>query len=445
MTTTSEIAIQYAARGAKQAQRADRQVRNSIKETAQTAREEAGTINRWMQRHQAALAGIGVAATAAMGAIIQNSPALSAELAMVRLGFSLLAMQIGRDLAPAMRKLGDLAMGLAKAYRELPDPIRKVVSGGIGLIGVLGTLASIAGTVSFVLTGQALVPALQSLVSWLGIGSVSVGSLTGALSGAVGTITSSTAAVVGIAAAVGAAIGTFGVWILHITGAIDMVNSLGKAVGSFLGPQLANLGLVMGTVLSGGLLPLITAFGAFINGTLEGGLDEGISRAVESLDIFITAFDDIISAAKRWGTDLIDNFLQGINSKVSEVEGLADNVISRVEDKLGFDLEENDRMARRWGSDLVEEFSAGMQQQSQRLESAAPDPGQATGLQPGTRPTPASGGGGGGGDGGVTVILERGAVQMRGGGSRGSEIDGSDIAEQVGQEFDRRTSGRGRL
>jgi len=417
MATVSEVAVKYAARGAQRVQREDQGVRQSIQTTADVAREEQGTINRWMQRHQAALLAIGATTTAVMAGIISQSPALSAQLAEVRLGFSLLAMTIGRDVAPVLNGAGEAAVDLADAYESLPGPIRRVASIAIFFGGVLAMVAGGLGALSQVILGQSLAATISNLGS---------------------TIAGSTTAMFSFAIAIGALIGGFVVWLGHVTGVMGAIRNLGSTIGNVIGGPLSKFILVLGTLLVP-ILPLITAFGAFVNGLLKEDFQTGVDQAVEALGIFETSFKDIISGALDWGKDIVDNLIQGIQQKTPGLDDVVQGAKDAIAKHLSFDQVANDRMARRWGRDLVAEFSAGMRSARPTLEAGAPDVGQATGF---------GGGGGGGGDGGsnVTVVLERGAVQIGGRAtSSGGGVDEREMAEEVGRVFDQRTSGRGRL
>jgi len=164
VTTVSEIAVEYAARGARSAQRADQSVRESIQTTADTARKESGTINRWMQRHKSAIRSIGAATAGALGGILAASPRARAELSGIRTAFSLFADTIVRDVLPGAGSLSEAAFDLAEAYRNIPDPIREVISsvtlfGGIIAAVGLALSAFVGGPIALVIGGVAALAA----------------------------------------------------------------------------------------------------------------------------------------------------------------------------------------------------------------------------------------------------------------------------------------------
>jgi hypothetical protein len=306
MATVSDVTIKYAARGAKAAQKADQQVRDSLQETAKTAREQSGTINRWMQRHQAAILGIAAATTGAMMAIVRASPTLSAEMSTIRLGFSLLAMQIGQDLAPAFRLLGDLALDLSEAYRSLPDPIRTAVSAFIGLALSIGTLLGIAA-------------GLQSLFAGTFVATIG-SSVAGALSTAASAVASFIAGSTALLALIGAIIGIFVVWVLEITGVLDWVGNLGSGLRSLIGGPIADFIIALLTLTV--IFPLLAVLGAAIIGFVRGGFSGAIKMAGRMLGIL---WQSIVNTFNN-----IANFL--LNDAVSMIVGGTMAIINGIID-----------------------------------------------------------------------------------------------------------------
>lgn len=440
MATVSEVTIKYAARGAKQARKADERVRDTIQETADTARSETGTINRWMQRNRAALIGIGAAAAGAMAAVISSSPALQAELAGVRLGFSLLAMQIGEDLAPAFEGIGEAVLDLSEAYSELPDPVRKVISGFVGLTLVGGVLLGVLGAIGPPLARGAGYAA--QFARWLGA-----------------LVSGSTAA----AAAVGTLLGVIGVWVLEVTGVLDAVQNLGAWIRDLLPDWVADgITAVIG-LFSGPL----AAIGGFVIGFIEGGFDKGFERAKQVIMTFV-------NAAKRFLQPIVD-FINTIWDTLTDIGGsvwdatlnILGGALDVVEDVLGT-LEKI--VSKTWDGlvNIVMELTdpvTGGAGSAERSAAAFLDPRQGwqfTGFQSGgivTGPTTALIGEGredeavlplsrldsmltdGTGGGGTNVVFQSGAIQIEG--VRNPEEAGRqvrDAATEIGAEFDSRSN-----
>lgn len=137
----SSVVLKYSQRGAKSVQRADENVRDSIQRTSRVAREESGTISRWMERHQTALTVIGLAMMGLLAGIVRATPTLNAYLDSIRLAFSLMAYEIGEQLAPEMETLTDEVWELYEAFSSLDDKTKRVIAQAIALSGALAGIA----------------------------------------------------------------------------------------------------------------------------------------------------------------------------------------------------------------------------------------------------------------------------------------------------------------
>jgi hypothetical protein len=448
MATVSEIAVEYAARGASAAQRADRNVRESIKTTAETARQESGTISRWAERHQRAIQMIGVATAGVMASILAASPTMRSELAGVRLAFSLLADTIVRDVLPSAGSVSGAAFKITEAYRNLPGPVRRATSALLffGLIGgtLLGTLAALqslfAGT--FVAT----------------LGAKAIGAISGAAGALFGLVSASTAAAV----AIGLFAGLVGVAFLETSGFLDLVQGLGQWVGNKL-PGFARDGMLM--FISVFLGPLAVVGGAirgFVKGFLKDGLRGGIKGAVDGaqrqLDIFVGAWNrqlnrvwDLVTGVfgdikswltnslnpVQWGKNIMNSLIDGIKSKIPDLSGVVEGAADKVSSVWpGSDAERGplsnwtDQMAA-----LAEGPANAVEENQRRLGRASRDSaGAVSGL--------GAGGGGGGGGTSVEIVIERGAIQMRSTPGEPGDFDTAELAGDIFDEADRRYGGQ---
>ena len=95
-----------------------------------------------------------------------------------------------------------------------------------------------------------------------------------------------------------------------------------------------------------------------------------------------TEYDKLVKRAPQWGSDLMDRFILGVNSKYPALLSTLARIRSAIESALSFDIARNDLMAERWGSDFISHFATGMQ--------AAPAPAAAI---PAPQITVAPGGG----------------------------------------------------
>ena len=94
------------------------------------------------------------------------------------------------------------------------------------------------------------------------------------------------------------------------------------------------------------------------------------------------AYDGLVRKAPVWGSDLMERFIVGVNSKYGALLSTLARIRSAIENALSFDITRNDLLAERWGSDFISHFATGMQ--------AAPAPAAAI---PAPQITVAPGGG----------------------------------------------------
>lgn len=406
MVTVSETVVRYAARGAKKVQRADRQVRDSINETAKTARKESGTIRQWMQQHKTALTAIAAATTGLMAGIISKSPTIQAELASVRIAFSLLAMEIGQSLQPAFRTIGDLALDVADWFGNLPQPVKDFTAAMIAL-----TPVAIAAAAAIALSGTAI--------------------------GA--TIVSIAAAAAPILVLVGVVALLYTAWKNNWLGIRDITMGIlnwlkvqfQKRPKVMLAAWQAFLALLRGdwaTVWRKIKTIIATLWPTIIAAVIKHGRRLVAKIQAKANDIK-QRFLDLVAAAKRWGRDLMRQFAEGIISRARAVRRRVESIMDDVRDAMSFDQSANDRMARRWGQDMVRHFARGMESQRSQLQRALPQ------QQPAAFGATAAPAGGGGTT--VNVTFEAGAIQTRR--SAPTSRQGTrELADEVGDEFARR-------
>ena len=168
--STRELVFEYTTRGARSAAKADERVRDSVRKTGRTARRNAGAVERWMDRNRKAIQAVALAAGAAIGSILSASPTMRAQLGGVRTAFTLFSETIVNDVLPAGTNLGSIALDIVNWFRDLPDPIRRVISVVTVIAGVIGTAAVIFGTLLSVLAPVikvvgAIVSAIAGLIS----------------------------------------------------------------------------------------------------------------------------------------------------------------------------------------------------------------------------------------------------------------------------------------
>ena len=71
-------------------------------------------------------------------------------------------------------------------------------------------------------------------------------------------------------------------------------------------------------------------------------------------------YEGLVRKAPVWGSDLMERFIAGVNSKYGALLSTLARIRSAIESALSFDIVSNDRTAQRWGSDFVQHFNAGL-------------------------------------------------------------------------------------
>jgi len=221
----SQTTILYAAQGVEDVVQAERRVRGAISETARTAARDEAKTKRWMEQHKTALLAIGAATGAAMAAIIASSPSLSASLGEVHLWFSMLAMEMGENVAPVFEWLASLTETLYTWFTELPKPVQTLISYIALLVLGLGIIVPlVAGMIWSLGMLKAAFVGLSMPALVVGGALTTLGLIVGVLGGLV--------------------LGGVGVWALWKLGVIQAVEDAGASVGRFA----YNAGVVVGNL-----------------------------------------------------------------------------------------------------------------------------------------------------------------------------------------------------
>jgi len=216
------------------------------------------------------------------------------------------------NVADSMEKADEKANGLNSRLGQTSGRLstgakktRRLGTRMTSLTGILGLVTSglffLAGTAS---SAWAAIGGLSGIVATL-TGWISTAA--GLASGFVSWLAAGSAGALAFAAALGAAVGLFVVWILHITGVMDWVRRLGAMIGTSL-PAWARDGLLALIGIFAGPLAVIGGFiNGFIEGTMKGGLvqgiETGVARATQVFDTFAGAVDRTMERARSFVVD----------------------------------------------------------------------------------------------------------------------------------------------
>lgn len=80
-------------------------------------------------------------------------------------------------------------------------------------------------------------------------------------------------------------------------------------------------------------------------------------------------FKSMENKAKKWGIDLIENFVKGVIKELEKSYDIVEDAVKDFLSPITFDDSDNDAKAQRWGSDAIENFAMGTQQASNALST----------------------------------------------------------------------------
>ena len=141
-------------------------------------------------------------------------------------------------------------------------------------------------------------------------------------------------------------------------------------------PDIIRAGFTLITSLLGALPDILAAILVGL-GQLIAGMFEYITTdgADDLLEAFQAAFDGIIAGASTWGSDIIQNLIDGITSMLSSLTSCVSGVAETIADFLHFSVPEKGALADfdKSGADMIDEFIDSMESEQTELESALND------------------------------------------------------------------------
>lgn len=311
MATVSEVVLKYAARGAKEAQRADEKVRRGLQQTQKTAQKSTGRIKRWMQANRSAIQAISLATIGFLGALVAASPLARSELGLLRSSFGVLADVLLQPLLPALTLVSLLILDLADFISDLPDPIRTAISVTIFLAAALAALTKL-GVIGWLKT--TLPAAVGSATTALMHLRIAVAAVNAGMAGLGATIAVFAGAVVA-----GLLLGVLGTWILKQLGVIDAIHDTAASLDRSLSPALLDLVKVVTGVIMTAFKPFIAAL-AFIDQLLGLNLIPRLDETNQVMGEFADA------AGRTW-----DRFAAAVSSGVASALKALAGLVAKVE------------------------------------------------------------------------------------------------------------------
>ena len=369
-----KLAVALESDGADQVQGDLEDTEGKLDETSEAMEESADDAESLSKRWSGAFQAITAAVAIVSGGILSQVPVVGEALSGLSAVAAGLGYQLDKVLRPALVPLTDKLFSLSDAIFAA-DGAAGTLIGTLTGIGVAGSLA--AGGLG----------ALGKLLP----GFTATGVLSSALAGLksfIGALTSLVTGSLAAAGALGVLLGLFGVAILETTGVLDAVRNLGAAIGQALPAAVRDGMLAVLSAFMGPLAVIGAAISGFVSGVLDGGLREGIDRAIsnagQALNVFVGAWrrtlsrigdviGGVIDAAFRWGRALIEEFVSGIISMRDDVADAAGDIAGEARAHLPgspadkgplSDLDET-------GPAFAETFAAGMAGGIGRVRSSA--------------------------------------------------------------------------
>lgn len=456
----SSAVVKYAARGVDAVVSANQRVRKSASKTGDVMETLGQDTSDAMRNMSGSI-------LTAWSYVIAETPALREQMARIEQSGSKVAKSLGTSLVPAVRGLATVVQTAAAKFRALPGPVRSFIAMSLALGSALVVLTTAAVTLSAALLGVSTV--LGVSLSTIGMVVAAVALLYVAWKNNFLGIQTVTASVIQWLREKVTAFVAFvrPLWERFAAGLRELWSVHGTALRTEFGATLTSLwqkiswfvqatkpiwktGLRVLSAVTKATFAVVktrilTVMDAIVTAVrvglavlrgdwkkagelILGFVDRTTERVRGLVDRLGSIFGDLAASAKRWGKDLISEFISGINAKIARFQRKINDLKSTVQRAISFDRVENDRMAQRWGSDLVDHFAKGMSRKSGHLRSALPSqhPGS-FGLQPA---------GGSGTRTNVNVTVEAGAIQMRGGPT--ARTNAEKTAENVAHAFEQR-------
>ena len=136
-------------------------------------------------------------------------------------------------------------------------------------------------------------------------------------------------------------------------------------------PMLIVAAVELILALAGGLIQavpkLLKAIPTIIKETVDGFKNsENIKKFLQVGKDFVSnvgeGFKSMLSRAKTWGTDLLDNFIGGIKARIQKLKNMVSNVAQTVKDFLGFSEPEKGPLSNfhTYAPDMMDLFAKGI-------------------------------------------------------------------------------------
>ena len=309
---------------------------------------------------------------------VKQLDTLQGALTLLKSAFEGLMIAIGEMAAPAIKdfatkltemipRVKELATAgiikLKKVIEELSptwDNLKAIFSASVGIIKDIfdifsdgsGNTATLTDTINTLTTALAKVfkwidehPKITKLVVTLGLAAVAFAYVIPIVTTVIGVISS-------------------------VGGAIAAASAFFAAGGTIV----SALGVVMAAL--GGPITIIIGIVALLAAAWATNLFDIRGKTKAAIEFIIDKFNDVknlITDAKSWGKDLIQAFIDGIISKVTDVGKAVKMIAGKVKDYIGFESPTKEGPGKdimKWGPNMVQSFAEGINRSTPTINNA---------------------------------------------------------------------------
>lgn len=116
------------------------------------------------------------------------------------------------------------------------------------------------------------------------------------------------------------------------------------------------------------------AFTALVN-LVSGPLENVKNTVSKAFDTIRSTISNIVDKAKTWGKDLLDNFINGIKSKITALGNAVKGVADKIKNIIGFSEPEEGPLSNfhTYAPDMIELFTQGLYANERKLQNALSD------------------------------------------------------------------------
>lgn len=397
----SELVVAARPEGLEETSDGLEQIEERFDETAESFDDTTSQFEDLQSRWQGAMTAIVTGLSVAVGGLLSTVPVLGEVMGGLGSILEAIGFQIDQVLRPALMPLTKRLYDVSAAIFQLDGRVADL----FGLWSLFTTAILGAGTalLGFIGYTQGLAAAFGAVTGGISGAISAIGTMVSTIGSAVATIVSGSTA---LAAGLGVAIGTLGVFALEVSGVLDAVKGLGSWIGNQLPASVRDGFVALIPIVSGPISIIGAAILGFVQGVLEGGLSAGVDKAVSNtkavLGVFVgawrrtlnragnfiaglidtvtnmggdirTELTDLASSAVQWGKDLVDSLIKGMQEKLPDLRSAAKGLAETIDKYMPGSPAETGPLSNldESGPGLVNTLSRGMTNNVGQAESAA--------------------------------------------------------------------------